>query len=72
MRVGKKYLLIVFSKTFLDFNLMLKEPKDELNKIYENILLKYSKKGNEALNGIKEIINNYEKVFLEMKPKKNN
>ena len=68
----KKIFTDLFSKTFLDFNLMLKEPKDELNKIYENILLKYSKKGNEALNGIKEIINNYEKVFLEMKPKKNN
>ena len=66
----KKIFTDLFSKTFLDFNLMLKEPKDELKKIYENVLLKSSKKEKESLNEIIKIINNYEKEFQKMKPRK--
>ena len=68
----KKIFTNLFNTTFLDFILMLKEPKDELKEIYENILLKSSKKENESLNEIAKIINNYEKEFREMKPRKKN
>ena len=51
---------------------MLKKPEGELKIIYENILLKSSKEENELLNEITKIINNYEKEFQDMKPRKKN
>ena len=68
----KKIFTDLFNKTFLDFILMLKEPKGELKEIYENNLLKSSKKDFESLEEITKIINNYEKEFQEMKPKRKN
>ena len=68
----KKKFTDLFNTTFLDFILMLKKPEGELKKIYENILLKSSKEENELLNEITKIINNYEKEFQDMKPRKKN
>lgn len=59
----RKIFTDLFNKTFLDFLLMLKEPKIELKEIYEINLVKSIKKENESLNEIINIINNYEKEF---------
>ena len=66
----KKLLTDLFNKTFLDFILMLKEPEGILKAIYDKKLLKSSKKEIESLNDISKIINDYEKEFKEMKPRK--
>lgn len=66
----KKIFTDLFNKTFLDFILMLKEPSGELKVIYEDNLVKSNKKENKSLNEIIKIINNYEKEFQEMKPRK--
>lgn len=68
--VIKKIFTDLFSKTVLDFISMLKEPNGELKEIYENNLLKSTKKDKESLNEIINIINNYKNEFQRMKVRK--
>ena len=66
----RKIFVNLFNKTFLDWLMLLSEPKDELKEIYEKELEKSTKGKIELLEEIKEFINNYEIEFLNKKPRK--
>lgn len=66
----RKIFINLFNKTFLDWLMLLSEPKDELKEIYEKELEKSTKGKIELLEEIKEFINNYEIEFLNKKPRK--
>ena len=66
----RKIFVNLFNKTFLEWLMILSEPKGELKKIYEKELQKSTKGKNELLDEIKELINNYEIEFLNKKPRK--
>ena len=56
----------LFNKTFLDWLLMISDPKDELKDLYEKIISNEKMNENE-INKCKEMIKNFEKQFLNEK-----
>ena len=56
----------LFNKTFLDWILMLSDPKDELKDLYEKELYKKKRDENEIYK-INEMIKNFEVEFLNLK-----
>ena len=63
----RKIFINLFNKTFLDWILMLSDPKGELKDFYEKVLSKNNKRDENEINEISYMIKNFEKEFLNHK-----